>query len=324
MRIIAREKIMPANLMGRNCHASHLLPSADGSLFAVWFEGTKEGEADVCIWGARRSTDGHWSEKRRLTADDGLPHWNPVLFRKANGEVLLFSKKGTPIPRWYTMMQCSDDDCETFSPAKELIPGDVGGRGPVRNKILRMSNGVLAAPASDENGQWRAFIDLSDDDGETWRKSDWLQLFSDEEQYHRRGVIQPTLWESEPGHIHALLRSSEGCIYRADSANFGETWCAPYPIALPNNNSGIDLAPLPDGRLILAYNPAGENWGPRNHIALAVSADNGATWQHLMNLENEPGQHEFSYPCVIAEGSTLHISYTFDRVNIAYWQIEME
>ena len=323
MHIVTREKIMPANLTGRNCHASHLLPLPDGSLFAVWFEGTKEGENDVCIWGARRSPDGHWSEKRRLTEEDGLPHWNPVLFRKTNGEVLLFFKKGTPIPRWYTMVQRSGDDCATFSPAQELGPGDVGGRGPVRNKILRLSNGTLAAPASDENGQWRAFIDLSTDDGETWHRGDWLQLFPDEEQYHRRGVIQPTLWESKPGRIHALLRSSEGCIYRTDSADFGAAWCAPYPIDLPNNNSGIDLAPLPDGRLILAYNPAGENWGPRNHIALAVSADNGNTWQPLIDLENEPGLHEFSYPCVIAAGNTLHISYTFDRVNIAYWQIEM-
>ena len=323
MRILAREKIMPADFVGRNCHASHLLPFDDGSLFAVWFEGTREGEADVCIWGARRSADGRWTDKRRLTDDDGLPHWNPVLYGRKNGDVLLFYKKGAPIAHWHTMVQVSADRGESFSAATELIPGDTGGRGPVRNKILRMSNGILAAPASNENGQWRAFIDLSADDGKTWRRGDWLQLFPDEEQYHRRGVIQPTLWESAPGHIHALLRSSEGRIYRADSADYAETWCAPYPVDLPNNNSGIDLAQLPDGRLILAYNPASENWGPRNHIALAVSADNGHTWQPLLDLENEPGQHEFSYPCVIAAGDTLHITYTYDRVNIAYWQIEI-
>lgn len=323
MRIICHEHILPADLSGRNCHASHLLPFADGSVFAVWFEGTKEGEHDVCIHGARRSPDGTWSENRRLTEDDGLPHWNPVLFPMPDGRVTLFYKKGTPIAKWYTMAMTSSDHCRSFSPARELVPGDIGGRGPVRNKVLKMSNGHFAAPASNEDGQWRAFIDLSAD-GETWWQGPWLQLFPDEEQYHRRGVIQPTLWESVPGHIHALLRSSEGAIYRTDSADYAETWCAPYPIGLPNNNSGIDLAQLPDGRLILAYNPAGENWGPRNHIALAQSGDNGHTWQPLMDLENEPGQHEFSYPCVIAEGNTLHISYTKDRVNIAYWKIEID
>lgn len=323
MRIICRETIMPADLVGRNCHASHCLPLEDGGVLAVWFEGTREGEDDVCIWGARRSPNGLWSEKRRLTEDNGLPHWNPVLFRKDADTVQLFYKRGKPIAKWQTMVQDSADFGETFFPARELVPGNVGGRGPVRNKIIRLSNGVLAAPASDENGVWRAFVDLSADNGSTWQAGPWLSLFPDEAQYYRRGVIQPTLWESTPGHVHALLRSSEGRIFRTDSADYATTWCAPYPIDLPNNNSGIDLAQLPDGRLILAYNPAAENWGPRNHIALAASADNGHTWQHLLDLENEPGQHEFSYPCVIAVGNRLHITYTYDRMNIVYWEIEM-
>ena len=322
MRIICHEHIMPENLSGRNCHASHILPMSDGSLFAVWFEGTQEGQSDVCIWGAHRTAAGTWQPKRRLTPDDGQPHWNPVLFPLNDDTTLLFYKQGAPIAKWRTMVQRSTDGCRSFSPARELVPGDTGGRGPVRNKVIRLSNGTFAAPASNEDGQWRAFIDLSSD-GENWHAAPWISLFPDEEQYHRRGVIQPTLWESAPGRVHALLRSSEGCIYRADSADYGETWCAPYPTGLPNNNSGIDLAQLPDGRLALAYNPAGENWGPRNHIALALSADNGETWQPVLDLEKQPGQHEFSYPCVIAVGNTLHISYTYDRINIAYWQIEI-
>lgn len=322
MQILTRQTVYPAALCGRNCHASHLLPMDDGSVFAVWFEGTKEGENDVCIHGALRSADGTWSAPVRLTEDDGLPHWNPVLLRRANGDVLLYYKKDTPIAKWYTMVMISTDNCRTFSPAQELVPGDIGGRGPVRNKVLLMSNGAYAAPASNEAGQWRAFIDLSSD-GLNYRRGDWLQLFPDEDAYHRRGVIQPTLWESAPGHIHTLLRSSEGYIYRADSADYAETWSQPVPISLPNNNSGIDLDKLPDGRLMLAYNPAGENWGPRNHLALAESRDNGHTWQPVTDLENQPGLHEFSYPCVIAVGNTLHISYTVDRMNIAYWQIEI-
>lgn len=322
MRIIHRETIQPQQLCGRNCHASHCLPLPDGSVFAVWFEGTQEGRTDVCIWGARRSPDGVWSEKRRLTEDDGLPHWNPVLFLRDDGEVLLYFKKGTPIAKWYTMVMHSTDSCRTFSPARELTPGDIGGRGPVRNKMLRMSNGRCAAPASNEDGVWRAFIDLSDD-GETFRRTDWLSLFPDEAQYHRRGVIQPTLWESAPGHIHALLRSSEGQIFRSDSADFGETWSELRPTGLPNNNSGIDVAQLSDGRLVLAYNPAGENWGPRNRLSLALSCDNGETWQPLTDLENQPGAHEFSYPCIIAENDTLHITYSLDRLNIAYLQIQL-
>ena len=75
---------------GVQCHASHLTPLADGGVLAVWFQGSREGADDVCIWGARFSPDGKWSETRRISPEDGLPHWNPVLFRRADGEILLF------------------------------------------------------------------------------------------------------------------------------------------------------------------------------------------------------------------------------------------
>ena len=32
----------------------------------------------------------------------------------------------------------------------ELVKGDIGGRGPVRNKPIRLSNGTIAAPSSIE------------------------------------------------------------------------------------------------------------------------------------------------------------------------------
>ena len=52
---------------------------------------------------------------------------------------------------------------------------------------------------------WRAFVDISHDQGVTWKKS--AELTPDEAGW---GVIQPTLWESQPGHVHMLLRSSRG------------------------------------------------------------------------------------------------------------------
>ncbi len=44
------------------------------------------------------------------------------------------------------------------------------------------------------------------------------------------GVIQPTLWESSPGHIHMLLRSTRGAIFRSDSIDYGATVCCPRDI----------------------------------------------------------------------------------------------
>lgn len=335
MRLLRQEMIQPDKLDGRNCHASQCLLLRDGRLFAVWFEGTREGADDVCIYGAFRTQDG-WQPKRRVSPDDGEPHWNPVLFEREDGKILLFYKKGRKIPQWYTMVCESDDLCESFSEPRELVPGDRGGRGPVRNKIIRLSDGMYAAPASDEGFMWTAFVDLSAD-GSKWTASNRVNIFHRHEKpfwphdrlldksrfRKRRGVIQPTLWESEPGRVHALLRSTEGFIYRMDSADCGKTWCRPYKTGLPNNNSGIDLVRLPDGRLLLVYNPVGDNWGARNPLSLAVSPDNGETWEKCFDLAREEGKHEFSYPCIITDGKKAYITYTYDRINTGYCEIEV-
>ena len=130
------------------------------------------------------------------------------------------------------------------------------------------------------------------------------------------GVIQPTLWESAPGQVHMLLRSTRGRVFRSDSADGGRSWCAAYPTALPNNNSGLDLARLPGGRLVLAFNPVEGNWGRRYPISLAWSDDNGQTWDVLCDLETEDG--EFSYPAVLAAEGELHVTYTWNRTNIVH------
>jgi predicted neuraminidase len=150
----------------------------------------------------------------------GEPHWNPVLFHDdARRRVLLFFKVGWSIERWETFVSESLDDGGTWREPRELVPGDHGGRGPVKNKLtvladgnsstpphcswvrgivthqpaLRLSEpvcgtcftlqqqhlgrvtdggtGTWLAPASLEEGTWRAFVDRSSDGGATWQRS---------------------------------------------------------------------------------------------------------------------------------------------------------
>lgn len=329
-----------------HCHASTIVKLRNGDFLVAFFAGLREGAGDVAIWLARRQRDGAWTMPVRLLAEAGVAHWNPVL-HVTEGAVWLFYKVGTTVHDWITRVVVSCDDGETWSAPQLLVPGDRLPRGPVRNKPLIMSNGEWAAPASIETEEtWDAFVDISVDGGASWEKHDvpfdhehqhnagrgdalWTGLAanalweSDAERVFKwDGVIQPTLWESAPGCVHMLMRSTRGRIYRSDSIDYGRSWCRAYATLLPNNNSGIDLVRLVDGRLVLAFNPVSGNWGCRFPISLAWSADNGENWTRLLDMEKTEG--EFSYPAIIADGFDLHVTYTANRKNIVYRRITIE
>lgn len=322
MKILRHEQIF-APREGYSCHASSLLPLEDGRTLCVWFGGSREGAEDVRIWGSLREARGRWSDIVPLTPDDGLPHWNPVLFQQDDGEIWLFYKRGREIASWQTMLCRSEtapfqEGKPTFGTPRELVLGDQGGRGPVKNKLLRLSNGWLAAPASLEKDRWSCFVDLSRDGGKSWQQGPALSV----EGTAGEGIIQPTLWEgAERGEVHALFRSSFGQLFRSDSADYGVSWRPPYAAGIPNNNSGVDLASLQDGRLVLALNPVAGNWGERSPLSLYLSSDGGDSWSLHSHLETAPG--EYSYPAVVAVGNRVAVSYTWNRQTIAYWLVEI-
>ncbi len=305
-----------------SCHASTVLPLDDGTVIAAWFGGEAEGNDNVDIWIARR-IDGEWGKPECISADKGVSHWNPVLFRKKDGSVILFFKVGKKISDWQTFAVTSSDGGASWSEPYELVPGDAsGGRGPVKNKPLRMADGTVLAPASSEQPTWLPFIDISYDDCVTWEKQGII------DSKKTRGVpvpmIQPTLWESAPGKVHAILRTSVRHAYRSDSEDGGKTWCKAYPAPVKNNNSGLDVTKMPDGSLILISNPVAKNWGDRAPLTLMRSTDNGNTWEEIFVLERRHDhEDEFSYPAIVNVGNVLHITYTWQRKKVAYWEIKI-
>ncbi|UJF35621.1 exo-alpha-sialidase [Paenibacillus hexagrammi] len=206
-----------------SCHASTLELLSGGNIIAAWFGGTKEKAGDVAIWTSRR-VDGKWSPPVKTADMDHIPHWNPVLFRKADGVLCLYYKVGADIAEWSTMVMRSSDEGITWTTPIPLVEGDQGGRGPVKNKPITLQDGTIAAPASIEPA-WDAFVDLSFDGGETWTRSETVPLNRD--KFTGKGIIQPTLWESAPGIVHMLTRSTEGAIYRSDSSDGGERGVRP-------------------------------------------------------------------------------------------------
>lgn len=144
-------------------------------------------------------------------------------------------------------------------------------RAPARNKLLVTTDGTWVVPGSLEtDGDWDAFADRSADRGNSWTMSPvppvhqrsrpvqaparWLGLTNGVfwhkdlgKVLHWDGVLQPSLWESSAAHLHMLMRSTRGWLYRSDSTDNRRAWSEAYATRLPNNNSGIDLVKMDSG-----------------------------------------------------------------------------
>lgn len=311
MEIIKKEFIFKERSEVYECHASTILKK-DDKIICAWFEGSKEKSKDVKIK-LSIYEKGVFKEPKVISAKENTPHWNPVLF-DLEDKIAIYFKVGFEICDWVTYVSYSFDGGYTFTEPKELIENDIsGGRGPVKNKAIRLKNGRILCPASTEKGKWLPFCDISDDNGKSFKKVNI--------PCEGVGLIQPSFWQDEKGLVHALMRSNNGFIYRSDSFDFGESWCLSYKTDIPNNNSGIDLVKLKDGRIILICNPVNENWGARSPLSIYISRDDGENFTKIYDLETVKG--EFSYPAVINDGEKIYITYTYNRKSIVFCEIKI-
>jgi len=316
LNVIKSEFIFEQGKNFEQCHASTIEETQDGKLLISWFAGTQEGKNDVKIWGS--IFDGtKWSEPQVWA--DGLsdnnsqyPCWNPVLFRKnQNSEIYLFYKVG-PNPReWWGMMKTSIDNGRTWSNPIKLPDGFLG---PIKNKPKELSDGTILYPSSVEitEDRWIAHIEITDQNIKNWKKYPINHKSS-------FNVIQPSILIHPDQNIQVLCRSKEGFIISSWSVDGGKTWSKLRKTNLINPNSGTDAIPVKD-QFWIVYNPdlPGKDWWEgRSKLNIANSHD-GMNWEKLFALENE-AQGEFSYPTIFQDSKGfIHISYTYNRVNIKH------
>jgi predicted neuraminidase len=200
---------------------------------------------------------------------------------------------------------------KTWSEAERLPDGILG---PIKNKPVLLTSGVLLCPTSSEDHNWRVHFEQTSDLGKTWQKIGPINDGVED------GAIQPSILFHADGQLQALCRSQKsGFILESWSKDNGKTWSSLQKTSLPNPNSGTDAVTLKDGRQVLVYNPTspvGGKSGPRTPLDVAISND-GKTWKSLARLESEPG--EYSYPAVIQTADGLvHVTYTWKRNRIRH------
>lgn len=325
------------------CHASTVVALKGGDLMAAWFGGQHERAPDVAIYTSRFHA-GAWSKPREMAREyEGsreVPTWNPVLFHTQDGRLWLYYKYGASPSVWKGMRMSSTDEGATWS-AKEKLPDGV--LGPIRAKPLVLPHGVIVSGSSNEgDGGWRVFIERSTDDGATWnrigpmtvtREQDaaekpWPDPPMDSPEVRAKdkgprkydGIIQPSVIDLGGKHLrfYARSRTLASKVVIADSMDDGVSWSAPRFIDVPNNNSGLDVVRLKDGREVMIFNDTTRGRSPLN---LAVSTD-GEHFRVFATLEQGAG--EFSYPAIIqGNDGALEMTYTWKRVSIRHARLEL-
>ena len=315
---VGAEFIFEQDVYFKACHAATIVELYNGNIVASWFGGTQEGHPDTAIWLAIRDakTD-KWSRSKIVADVEGLPHWNPVLFHE-NGTLYLFYRTGHKIIDWKSWVIKSTDGGESYT-EPELLPAGI--LGPIKNKPIRMENGDWLCPSSVETeDEWFCVMEIFSPESNIWLSSEPIKLHD-----LPRGIIQPTVWESSPGKVHSLLRSTNGWIYRADSGDSGKTWTHPYRTTLPNPDSGIDCCIMDDGRIALVCNPCPKKGpGSRSRLIIIISHDNGHTWSEGKILESDEGEGEYSYPSIISTKNGVVIAYTWKRKRICFRMISQD
>ena len=241
-------------------HAAMLQRLGGGDLGLVWFGGTQEGVGDVSIWFSRLPEGAErWSAPVRLTDDRTRSEQNPVLFCTPAGDLWLLwtAQLAGHQDTAEVRRRVSRDDGATWSPPETLFEAGERGGVFIRQPVVVTGSGrwllpvftcVRVAGRAWSGDHDTSSVMLSDDAGGSWRE---VAVPDSTGCVHMNIVALPD------GSLQALFRSRwADFVYQSRSTDDGETWSAPVPTTLPNNNSSIQQRLLADGRTAVVYNHA--------------------------------------------------------------------
>jgi sialidase-1 len=285
----------------RNSEAD-MLRLRDGRLLLAWTEFYARKGSD---WGPARisamfSSDRgrSWSGKYTLQENIGAMNvMEPDLLRLRSGKVLfVFCRKNSEAD-CLPMVRVSRDDARSFSdPVPLPVTPYPSYTGANHDRLIQLRSGRVLLPL------WYTLdyrvsrhiltrVYYSDDEGAAWRPSRTIVDLP----ASKAGAQEPGVVELRDGRILMWLRTGLGSIYRCYSRDRGETWSQPEPMGLDSPLSPQSVKRLPRTRdLLLVWNHSKSGRFP---LTAAISRDEGRTWQHVRNLDEDPA-HTYAYTSI--------------------------
>jgi sialidase-1 len=268
---------------------------------------------------AVRSTDGgrNWSEPVVLQNNTGSTNVMSVTLRRlvepaiSRGPIGLFYLiKNSPhdLKVW---LRVSSDEGESFG--EPILVTDQSGYHVMNNdRVTVLNSGRLLVPVastSDANrvNHYVATCFISDDHGVTWRAG------RGQVDYAQRGAMEPEVLELGDGRVLMILRTQLGHIAYALSADGGDSWSEPAAWRVRAPEAPATLRRIPaTGDLMLVWNdtyvPDAGHGGARTPLTVAISGDEGNSWQYQRNLE-ESATNTYAYTSLLFDCGQALLSY---------------
>lgn len=334
--LVTRSADYPAETQPWGTHASGIAVLGDGSVLVNWYGGTCRGEDEhgACkgdpvgnskIYFARLEPGADaFSPTEVFVGDGSTRYMDANYFVDGSALWAVYVRDGGKADS-VVFQEAADEQGRTWGPERSV--GVVQARQ--MNPPLRMGGRILAPlNAFDKEGPWRdVVIAGSEDEGASWREhvrmtgADPLVVLREpclvpidenEVQMYARVRAYADEWTTAP------MDDPRWLAQRSVSKDQGLTWSAPHTINVPNYDSKASVVRLPDGRLLMAFNPTIR----RFPLCLAVSSDRGETWAPAGVLDAGPG--EMSYPTLFVDhAGDVHVSYTWMRREIMYKRFEI-
>ena len=264
-----------------------------------------------------------WSEPRpmRTSRKPVLPTRGPLIRTRSGVLILLFqtgnswlwnnAKRGWILPErsnlWVTR---SLDDGETWDEPRQPFAGSYG----TITGSIQTRGGNVVVPIEirlHDPPRWGTYVFVSPDDGETWSRSNLIDLGG---HGHHDGAIEAAITELSDNRLMLLIRTNLDRFWEAYSEDHGYHWRELQPSQVDASSAPGYLQRLASGRLVLVWNRVNrEGAAPTLRSAPSAYAADGSSSQReelSLSYSDDDGQN-WAPGVVIARQTNGSICYPF-------------
>ena len=277
----------------------------DGRLMFVFTKFT-DGSADhsaASLMARYSSDEGQtWTEEdvEIVSKEGGFNVMSVSLLRLQNGKIALFYARKNSHTDCRPVLRISSDEGKSWGNPIECITDQIGYYVLNNDRAVQTRIGRLILPVAlhrlpdDEKADWKGHIlcYYSDDDGNTWQRSKTvMKAVADDGK--RLVAQEPGIVELNDSSLRMFVRSDVGSQLQSISQDGSVSWSEMQPSNIISPVSPASIERIPQtGDLLMAWNDHHNvddaHRGKRTPFCVAISKDDGATWQQPKVLADDP------------------------------------